>query len=362
MHFSLASIAPAAILLMASTAQACVNFGSVTSYDNGQMDGGITDNGAHTCTINTVPGFSGGTAEENAFWPVNCITGYSATVRNKGTEVAYCNPTGGLAIRYKISAPAELFTTASGVPGGAATAATAGQNGLNVLLHGDGGQSFVDFPNQAVQGGLMGVVVLAPDENLFWGGGSGLDRTDGVEHSAAVNTLIQEQLPQDVAFDPANVFFTGVSGGALMLSGFFMPAFGAAYKTGVMLNCGALAPQVAVVDAATLAASTRIHFQSTQNELALLQPAIPEAVAAYESLAADAGLSAAEVGALQTVDASPAGGHCEFDEQGFVSGVQLMADSFADVMLAGGSGQVGGIGNVLTTVVGNEDINFGAPS
>lgn len=223
----------------------------------------------------------------------------------------------GLAIRYKISAPAALFTTASGVPGGAATAATAatannataGQNGLNVLLHGDGGQSFVDFPNQAVQGGLMGVVVLAPDKNLFWGGGSGLDRTDGVEHSAAVNTLIQEQLPQDVAFDPANVFFTGVSGGSLMLSGFFMPAFGAAYKTGVMLNCGALAPQVAVVDAATLAASTRIHFQSTQNELALLQPAIPEAVAAYESLAADAGLSAAEVGALQTVDASPAGGH-----------------------------------------------------
>lgn len=45
-----------------------------------------------------------------------------------------------------------------------------------------------------------------------------------------------------------------------------------------------------------------------------------------------------------------------------MSGVQLMADSFADVMLAGGSGQVGGIGNVLTTVVGNENINFGAPS
>lgn len=215
----------------------------------------------------------------------------------------------GLAIRYKISAPASLFTTASGVPGGAATNATAGQNGLNVLLHGDGGQSFVDFPNQAVQGGLMGVVVLAPNQDRFWGGGSGLDRTDGVEHSAAVNTLIQEQLPQDVAFDPANVFFTGVSGGSLLLSGFFMPAFGAAYQTGVMLNCGALAPQVAVVDAATLASSTRIHFQSTQNELALLQPAIPEAVAAYESLAADAGLSAAEVGALQTVDASPAGGH-----------------------------------------------------
>ena len=45
-----------------------------------------------------------------------------------------------------------------------------------------------------------------------------------------------------------------------------------------------------------------------------------------------------------------------------MSGVQLMADSFADVMLAGGSGQVDGIGSVLTTVVGNENIAFGTPS
>lgn len=37
-----------------------------------------------------------------------------------------------------------------------------------------------------------------------------------------------------------------------------------------------------------------------------------------------------------------------------------MADSFANVMLAGGTGEVGGIGNVLTTVLGNENINFGA--
>lgn len=155
----------------------------------------------------------------------------------------------------------------------------------------------------------MGVVILAPNTQRFWGGGSGLDRTDGVAHSAVVNALIQQQLPQDVVFDLTNVFFTGVSGGALMLSGFFMPAFGAAYKTGVMLNCGALPPQVAVVDAATLAASSRIHFQSTQNELASLQPAIPAAVAAYETLAANAGLDAAQIGVLQTVDASPVGGH-----------------------------------------------------
>jgi poly(3-hydroxybutyrate) depolymerase len=194
----------------------------------------------------------------------------------------------------------------------------------------------------------MGVVVLAPNKNLFWGGGSGLQRTDGVAHAAAVNSLIQNQLSQDVAFDPGNVFFTGVSGGSLLLSGFFVPAFGSTYKTGVVLNCGALTPQVAVVDPTTLATSMKIHFQSTQDELALLQPAIPKAVTAYEKIATTAGMSAAQIGAMQTVDNTPnGGGHCGFDGKGFVSGVQLMSTNYANIMGANASGQVTGIGNVL---------------
>lgn len=68
----------------------------------------------------------------------------------------------GLTLRYKISAPANQFTTASGVTGGTQAAGAQGAMGINVLLHGDGGQSFFDFPNQAVQQNLMGVVVLAP--------------------------------------------------------------------------------------------------------------------------------------------------------------------------------------------------------
>jgi poly(3-hydroxybutyrate) depolymerase len=193
----------------------------------------------------------------------------------------------------------------------------------------------------------MGVAVLAPNKNLFWGGGSGLQRTDGVAHAAAVNSLIQNQLPKDMAFDPGNVFFTGVSGGALLLSGFFVPAFGAQYKTGVVLNCGALAPQVNVADAATLATSMKIHFQSTQDELALLQPAIPKAITAYEKLATTAGMSAAQIGAMQTVDNTPnGGGHCGFDGKGFVTGVQLMSTNYANIMGADATGQVTGIGNV----------------
>jgi hypothetical protein len=107
---------------------------------------------------------------------------------------------------------------------------------------------------------------------------------------------------------------------------------------------------------------TRIHYQSTQSELQLLQGSIPQAVSAYEKLATDAGLSTDQVNQMQTVDNTPAGGHCEFDGQDFVSGVQTMLTSYSNVV-QGGNGQVQGIGapsnGVVTNgVVGNEKLQF----
>jgi hypothetical protein len=120
----------------------------------------------------------------------------TATIKYAFQSISQSNPpltqiTSGLSIRYKISAPASQFTASSGVTGASTTTNSTGTAGLNVLLHSDGGQSFFDFPNQAMQNNLMGVVILAPNKNLFWGSGSGLQRTDGVAHTAAVNTLIQ---------------------------------------------------------------------------------------------------------------------------------------------------------------------------
>ena len=150
-----------------------------------------------------------------------------------------------------------------------------------------------------------------------------------------------------MAFDPGNVFFTGGSGRSLLLSGFFVPAFGAQYKTGVVLNCGALDPQVNVTDAATLVTNMKIHFQSTQDELALLQPAIPKTITAYEKLATTAGISAVQIGTMQTVDNTPnGGGRCGFDGTGFVPGVQLMSTNYANIMEANATGRVTRIGNV----------------
>lgn len=268
----------------------------------------------------------------------------------------------GLPIRFKVAAPASQFMAASGVPGAAATSPN-GTMGVNVLLHGDGGQSFFDFPNQNVQANTMGVALLAPDPNLFWGGGQGLQRTDGVAHAQAVNDFMQNMLPQVVSFNSSAVVFTGVSGGSLMMSGFFIPAQMQNFpNSAVELNCGGMPPQVAFVNAAQVMPQTTIHFQSTQSELQLLQDSIPQAVTAYEQLAADQGLSAAQINQLQTVDNTPAGGHCEFDGQGFVSGVQTMLSSYANVM-QGGDGTVQGLGapsngQVRTGVVGNENLQF----
>ncbi|KAF2711922.1 hypothetical protein K504DRAFT_232806 [Pleomassaria siparia CBS 279.74] len=272
----------------------------------------------------------------------------------------------GLPIRYKISAPAAQFMAASGVPGAAATSPN-GTMGVNVLLHGDGGQSFFDMPNQAVQANTMGVVLLAPNENLFWGGGSGLQRTDGVAHAQAVNDFVKNEMPKVVASNSSAVVFTGVSGGSLLMSGFFIPAQMQNYpNSAVELNCGGMPPQVAFQNAAQVIPQTQIHFQSTQQELTLLQGqgAIPDAVVAYEKLGTDNGLSTAQINALQTVDNSPTGGHCAFDGQGFVSGVQTMLTSYSNVM-QGGNGTVAGLGapssgQVLTGVVGNENLKFTA--
>jgi hypothetical protein len=235
--------------------------------------------------------------------------------------------------------------------------------GVNVLLHGDGGQSFFDFPNQAVQANTMGVALLAPDPNLFWGGGSGLQRTDGVAHAQAVNDFMQQMLPQMVAFNNSAVVFTGVSGGSLLMSGFFIPAQMQNFpNSAVELNCGAMPPQVAFTNAATVMPQTTIHYQSTQSELQLLQGSIPDAITTYEQLGAQAGMSADQINAKQTVDNTPQGGHCEFDGQDFVSGVQTMLSSYANVM-QGGDGTVQGLGapsngQVRTGVVGNENLQF----
>lgn len=223
-----------------------------------------------------------------------------------------------------------------------------GNLGINVLLHGDGGQTFWDFPNQDVTGGLMGVALLAPDANLCWGGGSGVNRVKGELHSQIVNDFILNELPKWIAFDPSKVFFTGVDGGSMLLSGFFIPTYMQNFKgNGVLLNCGAMVPHVGFKSQADVFRTTRIHFQSTQNELDYIQKVIPQAFNIYQKTGKDAGLSAAEISSMQTVNNSPVGGHCAFDSKSYKSGVQLVMNNFGNIMFDDGTGMLPGVGNVL---------------
>lgn len=54
-------------------------------------------------------------------------------------------------------------------------------------------------------------------------------------------------------------------------------------------------------------AAARVHFQSTTQELTLLQGSIPGAITAYERLALGAGASQASLAKSMTADASPVG-------------------------------------------------------
>ncbi|EFQ31295.1 uncharacterized protein GLRG_06439 [Colletotrichum graminicola M1.001] len=275
------------------------------------------------------------------------------TMANDGSSVILdtTEDVNGLKIRFRVSGPAGEFTTASKVTGGGKTTGAPGTLGLNVLLHGDGGESFFKMPNQGVRNGLAGVAILAPDENLRWGGGMGLGRVDGVAHAKAVNDLVMQILPKYLAFNSSNVYFTGISGGSLLLSGYFIPThIGNFAGAGVFLGCGGMEPRVEVSEASADAITTTpIHYQSTQKEQMALMMSIPAAIKAYKKIVKDKGLTTAEIDKLQTADNTPDGGHCEFDGRGFDTGIQLMMDNYAAIM-QGGDGNVPGVGDVLKGV------------
>jgi len=147
------------------------------------------------------------------------------------------------------------------------------------------------------------------------------------------------------------VFLEGVSGGSLFLSGFLLPQFGSSLGIpGAVLGCGGLPPQLQVQGDLS---KIRLHWQSTTNESPDFKMSIPQAVAAYENIAVNAGLSDTQIGQLQTFDASPNGGPCEFDQRAFVSGVQLLTDNYGAIIT--GNATLNGV-TVTNSVVDNTSL------
>ncbi|BFZ55762.1 hypothetical protein PYCC9005_002803 [Savitreella phatthalungensis] len=256
----------------------------------------------------------------------------------------------GLTLRWKVSGPDDQF-----VVGGAGAKTDKPARGLAVLLHGDGGASFEAMPGAAISqsyaGELLDVVVLAPNNELVWGGrrtdSRGM-RTQAVAHADALDILIDRELPRVVRFDRAKVSFTGVSGGSILLASAFLPRHLGKYASegggnGVMLLCGGDAPAAgaaALQDFATAVARTRLRWQVTDNELPQLKRTIPRGIRAYAAL--DTGKTA-----VQTVFSSP-GSHCAFTNGGFNDGIQRVVSNWREVMF--GQGGVPGLGNVRVQV------------
>ncbi|OCK76069.1 hypothetical protein K432DRAFT_428968 [Lepidopterella palustris CBS 459.81] len=196
------------------------------------------------------------------------ILDQKATAKNEAAfpSLNYLNPyhlphpPSGLPLRYKASGFASQFARNTPIPGTLAAPNSAGPLELNVLLHGDGGQSFSKLHNQAVRANIKGVAILAPDSKLFRAGSQGPDRTDGVAHAQAVDDFVLNNLPKTVAFDQPQ--------SSLLRS-----------------PRGFLEPQVKLPDQDAVVASTTIHFQSTRGDLSELQTSIPTAIVAYENLA-----------------------------------------------------------------------------
>ncbi|KAI9629032.1 hypothetical protein H4Q26_018355 [Puccinia striiformis f. sp. tritici PST-130] len=265
----------------------------------------------------------------------------------------------GFAVQFKV-AGSDLDLKTAAIKGAVIHASEQGSvepptstgKGINLLLHGDGGQSFFDFSNVREQQGLLGVVALAPNDKMFWGGGAGNRRTDGVLHSKLLDELITKVLPQVINMDSSKVFFMGISGGSFLLAGFFLPAFAEKYNSGVILGCGGLPPQVKPSSNFGKTLGTmRVHVQTSTNEQDGIQVTIPLAIQAYIKLAQQAGVDNQILGQKFTADLSPKGSHCAFDGKGFVSGVQLLADNYANIIL--GDGDAIGIGKVATSVLDN---------
>ncbi|KAJ3378999.1 hypothetical protein HDU92_006986 [Lobulomyces angularis] len=226
--------------------------------------------------------------------------------------------------------------------------------GLNVLLHGDGGQSFFEFPNvdPEKQGGLIGVVMLSPlspNGQLKWGGDDN-QRSDGPAQMQIVTDIIQNEIPKIVQFDQSKVFFTGVSGGSLTLTSAMLPLFGDVFQSGMMILCGGLTNNLDL----TGKLPNRLHFQTTQDELDGIKEELPVTIKEIADSAQAQGLADAQIQQQFTVNGSPNAGHCAFDGQDFNSGIQLMLDQFADIMLnAQPTLNVGD--NQLNGIIGNEN-------
>lgn len=215
---------------------------------------------------------------------------------------------------YKINAPAD--------------AAQGKAYGLHIHLHGDGGGGYRDFPNKETRKDLIGVTVKAPNRNLQWG------RSEGEPHAEYVQDLIQNELLKKYNIRLDRIYFSGVSGGAYFLTGSFIPQFGQHYNSGAFILCGGEAPRVRFAQPEMLK-TFKIHWQVTAGERSDISANIRQSISAYERALSQVlnGDSGFDRKAVQDSEVKGPGGHCEFDDRSYTTGIQFIIDTKFDVVV-----------------------------
>ncbi|PHH72941.1 hypothetical protein CDD80_4165 [Ophiocordyceps camponoti-rufipedis] len=254
-------------------------------------------------------------------------------------------------LRYRIFAPVDQFLKSSDVKGAAKTCSSdnRSRNGINIVLHGDSADSWVDFPNKEgfeanIDGQttrFFGAAVLAPNDRPIWGGefvgGGKQDRVDCVPHMDALAQLITTDMQDNLCFDPQKTTFMTISGGSNVFTNCFMPRHLETFpKMAAVVGCGAVPPGDGLFTQKSKEAlkTARMHFQSTQREADGFQITLPQSIAKYSEF----GLEVTDQSALdkkQTFDNSPSGGHCVFDGDSFKTGSDLLAKSIPDILFKG---------------------------
>lgn len=199
--------------------------------------------------------------------------------------------------------------------------ATEGPLDLAVYLHGDGARAYASDTVLRIQGAwarsrrTLYVAALAPNGCAWWlrpgytgcDGVVGPDDPDvlgenGVALAAAIEAL---RGGWDLRNDP--ILFGGSSGGAVFLSGSFLPHFGDRYHGVFALACGGEAPWAPLTWDAARHGSTVLDFE--YGDADMLRPDIEEAIAAYRALGLPTNATRLDGGIA----------HCAFDHLGWVT-------------------------------------------
>lgn len=231
-----------------------------------------------------------------------------------GLQEVEFRATNGERSSYKINAPTDVAEGKS--------------YGLHIHLHGDGGGGYRDFPNKELRKDLIGVTVKAPNRNLQWG------RREGEPHAQYVQDLIQNELLKKYNIQLRRIYFSGVSGGAYFLTGSFIPQFGHHYNSGAFILCGGETPRVRFANPDMLK-NFRIYWQVTAGERPDISANIRQSIGAYERALEQvlAGDTTFDRKAVQDSETKGRGGHCEFDDRSYTSGIQHILDTKFDVVV-----------------------------